>query len=38
MMNRTLDAHGGNSLGRRFRIDRVEAQVVLAPRADVRTL
>jgi hypothetical protein len=38
MMDRPVDAHGGHGLGGRFRIDGIEAQVVLAPRANVRTL
>jgi hypothetical protein len=38
MMNGPLDAHGRNRLSLRLRIDGVEAQVMLAPRADVRAL
>jgi len=38
VMNGPLDAHRGDRLGLRLRIDGVEAQVMLAARADVRTL
>ncbi|HEY6619957.1 MAG TPA: hypothetical protein VIY68_10450 [Steroidobacteraceae bacterium] len=38
VMNGPLDAHCGHCLSGRLGIDGVEAQVVMAPRADVRTL
>jgi hypothetical protein len=38
MMNGSLDAHRRNRLSLRLRVDGVEAQVMLAARADIRTL
>jgi hypothetical protein len=38
MMNGPLDAHRRNRLSLRLRVDGVESQVMLAPRADVRAL
>src|SRR5450432_3755445 len=38
VMNRALDAHGRNRLRLRLRVDRIETQMVMAARANVRTL
>jgi hypothetical protein len=38
VMNRTLDTHRGNRLRARFRIDGIEAKVMLATRTDIGAL